>query len=122
MLQDLGMRFYSCFQRAILENVSTYYLRKSASWIRECSCLDFLFNVAKYLRVERETIAANCVRQSRQNEYVESVENQLFYCHPLLRNEKMDDKLYSGLDRGIQLMAKIFRKHVTRHCTSLVKT
>ncbi|GLJ40319.1 hypothetical protein SUGI_0828780 [Cryptomeria japonica] len=98
----------------------------------------YLLKVVKYLTLEKETIAMHCVHQSSQSGYVEMVENELLCkhetqllkedldCHPLLKNDKMDDlsemfKLFSGFGKGIQLMAKIFRHHVTRHGTSIVK-
>ena len=83
----------------------------------EYSCLEYLSNAAKHLRVERETIAVNCVL-SRQNEYLQTVESELLDCHPLLRN---DDKLYPGFDRGIQLMANIYRNHVTEMVAEATK-
>ncbi|GLJ06178.1 hypothetical protein SUGI_0032900 [Cryptomeria japonica] len=138
MLWDFGMDYYKDFEVAVFESTTIYYSRKAASWMCEYSCPDYLLKVVKYLRLEKETIAMHCVHQSSQTRYLEIVENELLCkhecqllkedsdCHPLLRNDKMDDlsemfNLFSGIDKGIQLMAKIFRQHVTRHGTSLVK-
>ncbi|GLJ06175.1 hypothetical protein SUGI_0032850 [Cryptomeria japonica] len=138
MLWDFGMAYYKDLELGIFESTTIYYSRKAASWMCEYSCPDYLLKVVKHLRFEKETIAMHCVHQSSQTRYLEIVENELLckhecqlwkehsYCHPLLRNYKMDDlsemfNLFSGIDKGIQLMAKIFRQHVSRHGTSLVK-
>ncbi|GLJ35961.1 hypothetical protein SUGI_0721480 [Cryptomeria japonica] len=138
MLWAFGMDYYKDLELAIFESSKICYSRKAASWICEYSCPDYLLKVAKHLRLEKETIAMHCVHQSSQTRYPEMVENELLckhecqllkedsYCHPLLRNEKMDDLsemfiLFSGIDKGIQLLAKIFRQHVTRHGTLLIK-
>ncbi|XP_059065457.1 cullin-1-like [Cryptomeria japonica] len=138
MLWDFGMDYYKDFEVAVFENTNIYYARKTASWICEYSCPDYLLKVVEYLRLEKETIAMHCVHRSSQTRYQEMVENELLCkyecqflkedsnCHPLLKNDKMDDlsemfNLFSGIDKGIQLMAKIFRQHVTRYGTSLVK-
>ncbi|GLJ06171.1 hypothetical protein SUGI_0032750 [Cryptomeria japonica] len=138
MLLDLGMDYYTELELTIFESSNIYYSRKAASWICEYSCPDYLLKVVKCLRLEKETIAMHYLHQSSQTRYVEMVANELLCkhesqllkedsdCHPLLRNDKMDDlsemiNLFSGIDKGIQLMAKIFRQHVTRNGTSLIK-
>ncbi|GLJ06181.1 hypothetical protein SUGI_0032940 [Cryptomeria japonica] len=138
MMWDFGLDYYKDFEVSVFENTNIYYSSKTASWICEYSSPDYLLKVLKYLRLEKETIAMHCVHQSSQTRYLEMVENELLFkhecqllredsdCHPLLRNDKMDDlskmfNLFSGIDKGIQLMAKIFRQHVSRHGTSLVK-
>ncbi|GLJ06188.1 hypothetical protein SUGI_0033040 [Cryptomeria japonica] len=138
MLWDFGMDYYKDFEVAVFEKTGIYYSRKTASWICEYSCPDYLLKVVEYLRLEKETIAMHCVHRSSQTRYVKMVENELLCkheyqllkedsdCHPLLKNDKMDDlsemfNLFSEIDKGIQLMAKIFRQHVTRHGTFFVK-
>ncbi|XP_059066870.1 cullin-1-like [Cryptomeria japonica] len=138
MMWDFGLDYYKDFEVSVFENTNIYYSSKTASWICDYSSPDYLVKVLRYLRLEKETIAMHCVHQSSQTMYLEMVENELLCkhecqllredsdCHPLLKNEKMDDlskmfNLFSGIDKGIQLMAKIFRQHVTRHGTSLVK-
>ncbi|XP_057832855.1 cullin-1 isoform X2 [Cryptomeria japonica] len=134
-----NMDYYETdFEVTMLEDSAAYYSRKSASWILEDSCPDYMLKAEECLKREKERVDHYLHAESEQkllekvqHELLSQYESQLLEkehsgCHSLLRDDKVEDlsrmyRLFHKIPKGLEPVAQIFKQHVTDEGTMLVK-
>ncbi|KAG4179185.1 hypothetical protein ERO13_A10G091000v2 [Gossypium hirsutum] len=126
------------FEEDLLQDTSAYYSRKALSWIEEDSCPEYMLKSEECLRKERERVS-HYLHSSSETKLLEKVQHELLVtyanwllekehsgCRALLRDDKVEDlsrmyRLYCKIPRGLELVANVFKQHVTAEGTALVQ-
>ena len=134
-----GMEAYEAdFEAHLLTNTAAFYSRKASVWIEEDSCLDYLVKAEVCLKREKERVGHYLHASSEmkllkevEKEVLAAYETQLLEkehsgCAVLLRDDKIEDlgrmyRLFKRIPSGLPPVADIFKKHVEKEGTTLVK-
>ncbi|TYI02264.1 hypothetical protein ES332_A11G256900v1 [Gossypium tomentosum] len=126
------------FEEDLLQDTSAYYSWKASSWIEEDSCPEYMLKSEECLRKERERVS-HYLHSSSETNLLEKVQHELLVtyanrllekehsgCRALLRDDKVEDlsrtyRLYCKIPRGLELVANVFKQHVTAEGTALVQ-
>ncbi|KAI9114461.1 hypothetical protein K1719_014689 [Acacia pycnantha] len=128
------------FETYMLDDTSTYYRRKAASWIGVDSCPYYMIKAEESLKRERyRAEEAGYLPNGTLRKLVERVQHELLVTHAtqllekensgcdiLFRDDKVEDlsrmhRLYHEIPKGLQLVANVFKKHVIGEGTTLVQ-
>ncbi|GJZ80517.1 cullin-1-like protein [Tanacetum coccineum] len=134
-----SMDFYiNDFEDFMVTDSSDYYSRKASNWIIEDSFPDYMLKTEECLEKEK-TRVANYLHSSSEPKLVVKVQSELLVnysnqllekensgCRTLLRDDKVDDlrrmyKLFSQIPKGLDLVANMFKQHLTAEGTTLVQ-
>lgn len=134
-----GMETYETdFEAFLLTNTASHYARKASVWIEEDSCPAYLIKaeeclgkekerVGYYLHASSETKLLKEVERETLSEYeTRLLEKEHSGAAALLRDDKTDDlarvfRLFKRVPSGLPPVAEIFKKHVEKEGSALVK-
>ncbi|XP_021295984.1 cullin-1-like [Herrania umbratica] len=140
---EIGMgqmdRYEEDFEAHMLQDTSAYYSRKASNWILEDSCPDYMLKSEECLKKERDRVG-HYLDSSSETKLLEKAQHELLVthvnqlldnkehsgCRVLLRGDKVEDlsriyRLYSKIALGLELVADIFKQHITAEGTALVQ-
>ncbi|GMI76049.1 cullin 1, AUXIN RESISTANT 6, INCURVATA 13 [Hibiscus trionum] len=139
---EIGMGEMNCYQNDfevyLLQETTTYYSRKAAKWIEEYTCPDYLLKSEECLKKEADRVY-NYLQLTTETKLIEKVQHELLAVYVtqllenehsgikvLFRDEKVDDisriyLLYNKIPQGLELVANVFKQHVTVEGTAFVQ-
>ncbi|KAF9604482.1 hypothetical protein IFM89_006804 [Coptis chinensis] len=144
MFVELGVQaeplklYQTDFETFMLENTDAHYSRKASKHVSENTCAEYLFMAEECLRREKDR-ATYYLDASSESKLLEKTQHQLLYVHAkqilekessglhvLLRDNKEEDlsrmfRLYSKIDKGLELISAIFKEHVSSVGLALIK-
>lgn len=130
--------YESDLEKPLLANTARFYAQRSAQWIQEDTCPEYMLKVDQCLDKEKQRVAAYLHATSEQK-LLKEVENALLQAHQmtllekehtgcmaLLRDDKKDDlkrmfELFSRIPKGLDPIAAFFKQHITERGNALVK-
>ncbi|KAL1157158.1 hypothetical protein V6Z11_A08G137900 [Gossypium hirsutum] len=131
-------RYQDDFEAPFLQETSNYFSRKASKWIEEASCPDYLLKSEECLKKEVDKVS-NYLHSSTETKLMEKVQHELLvvYVNQLLekedsgikvlfRDDKVDDlsrtyRVYNKISQGLDLVANVFKQHVTIEGTAFVQ-
>ncbi|PIA61528.1 hypothetical protein AQUCO_00300808v1 [Aquilegia coerulea] len=126
------------FEAFMLQNTDAYYSRKASKHILVDSCPDYLLMAEECLKNEKDR-ATHYLHSSSESKLVEKTQDVLLFqhlnqiiekensgLHIMLRDDKIEDlsrmyRLFKKIDKGLEPVAAIFKKHVTSAGVALFK-
>jgi cullin 1 len=130
---ELGMggleAYESDFEQFLLEDTAAFYARKSAAWITDDSCPEYMVKAEEHLKRERERVK-HYLHSSSEDKLLAKAEHELLKVHQtqlldkeasgcaaLLRDDKVDDlsrmyRLFSRIPDGLKPISDNFKAHV----------
>ncbi|RAL43542.1 hypothetical protein DM860_012683 [Cuscuta australis] len=133
------MEYYrNDFEDAMLKDTAAFYARKASKWIVEDSCPDYMLKAEECLKKEKERVS-HYLHPNSEAKLLEKVQNELLvvYANQLLENEHSglrallrDDeredlsrmyRLFQKIPKGLDLVANMFKEHVTAEGLVLVR-
>ncbi|ESQ36634.1 hypothetical protein EUTSA_v10009855mg [Eutrema salsugineum] len=126
------------FEKFLLQDTTSYYSRKSARWIDEDSCPEYMIKCEECLKKEKERVS-HYLHSSTEPKLVKIVQDELLVvvakrllekensgCSALLRDDRMEDlsrmyRLYNAIPNGLEPVAEAFKRHVTLEGNALIK-
>lgn len=130
--------YESDLEKPLLANTATFYAKRSAQWIVDDTCPEYMLKVEQCLEKEKQRVASY-LHSSTEAKLLKEVENELLKTHQtallekentgclaLLQQDKKDDlkrmfELFSRIPKGLDPIAAYFKKHVTDRGMALVK-
>lgn len=127
------------FEAFLLEDTAAYYSRKSAAWITDDSCPEYMVKAEEHLKRERERVA-HYLHTSSEEKLLAKAEHELLKVHQtqllekessgcaaLMRDDKVDDlsrmfRLFSRIPEGLAPISAAFRAHVQAEGMGIVRT
>ncbi|VFQ68633.1 unnamed protein product [Cuscuta campestris] len=133
------MEYYeNDFEDAMLKDTAAFYARKASNWIVEDSCPDYMLKTEECLKKEKERVS-HYLHPNSEAKLLEKVQNELLVvyanqllekehsgCRALLRDDKREDlsrmyRLFQKIPKGLDLVANMFKEHVTAEGLVLVR-
>ncbi|XP_042392805.1 cullin-1-like [Zingiber officinale] len=126
------------FEVEMLKDTKTYYSRKASNLIQVESCSNYMLKVEEFFKREKDRVA-HYLHASSELKLLEKVQDEVLVvhsrqllekedsiCYFLLQEDRVDDlsrmyRLFSKIPNGLDLISKIYQKHVIAEGTTLVK-
>ncbi|VFQ78578.1 unnamed protein product [Cuscuta campestris] len=133
------MEYYrNDFEDAMLKDTAAFYARKASKWIVEDSCPDYMLKAEECLKKEKERVS-HYLHPNSEAKLLEKVQNELLVVYAnqqlenehsglraLLRDDEREDlsrmyRLFQKIPKGLDLVANMFKEHVTAEGLVLVR-